>query len=236
MLGLSITAIGLRPLEECKRIFQTLQKPMQLEFLELAIGSPCHVDFDYPPVPLILHDSCLYENRIRQKLDPFRPQTWNIYTKFIASHDVRAVSLHAPLKRESTQLQLETALSKLQTTLQVPVYVEVMPSSEYWCSSRESLVDFPLLLDVSHILIWHQGDRKKTQQTCLSLIDSQQVGAIHLSENQGKADTHDLIPEHIWFQNAIASWKSKYLVTFESLPAKYSAYERLDKQRFRLPF
>jgi hypothetical protein len=117
--------------------------------------------------------------------------------------------------------------------LQVPVYVEVMPSCEYWCSSRETLVEFPLLLDVSHVLIWHQGDRQKTQQTCLSLIDSQQVGAIHLSENQGQADTHDLIPEHIWFQDAIASWKSKYLVTFESLPAKYSVYERLDKQRFR---
>jgi hypothetical protein len=80
-------------------------------------------------------------------------------------------------------LQLETALSKLQTTLQVPVYVEVMPSCEYWCSSQETLVDFPLLLDVSHILIWHQGDypsgtlrdRKKTQQTCLSLINSQLV-------------------------------------------------------------
>jgi hypothetical protein len=233
MLGLSITAIGLRPIEECKRIFQTLQKPMQLEFLELAIGSPCPVDFEYPSVPLILHDSCLYENNIRKRLDLFRPQTWNIYAEFIASHDVRAVSLHAPLKQKGTQLQLETALSKLQTTLQVPVYVEVMPSCEYWCSSRESLVNFPLLLDVSHILIWHQGDRQKTQQTCLSLIDSQQVGAIHLSNNQGKADTHDLIPEHIWFQEKIPSWKSKYLVTFESLPAKYSAYERLDKQRFR---
>lgn len=233
MLGLSITAIGLRPIEECKRIFETLQKPMQLEFLELAIGSPCPMDFEYPSVPLILHDSCLYENNIRNKLDIFRPQTWKPYAKFIANHDVCAVSLHAPLKKEGTQLQLEIALSKLQTTLQVPVYVEVMPSYEYWCSSRESLVDFPLLLDVSHVLIWHQGNRQQTQQTCLSLINSQQVGAIHLSHNQGKADTHDLIPEHIWFQNAIAFWKSKYLVTYESLPIKYSAYERLDKRRWR---
>jgi hypothetical protein len=215
MLGLSITAIGLRPIEECKRIFQILQQPMQLEFLELAIGSPCPVDFEYPSVPLILHDSCLYENNIRKRLDIFRPQTWKPYAKFIANNDVRAV------------------LSKLQTTLQVPVYVEVMPSFEYWCSSLETLVNFPLLLDVSHVLIWHQGDSQQTQQTCLSLINSQQVGAIHLSHNQGKADTHDLIPEHIWFQDAIALWKSKYLVTYESLPIKYSAYERLDKCRLR---
>jgi hypothetical protein len=67
----------------------------------------------------------------------------------------------------------------------------------------------------------------------LSLFASQQVGAIHLSDNRGKADTQDLIPENIWFKEAIALWKTQYIVTYESLPTKYSAYERLDKRRFR---
>jgi hypothetical protein len=67
----------------------------------------------------------------------------------------------------------------------------------------------------------------------LSLLDSQQVGAIHLSDNRGKADTHDLIPENVWFKKAIALWKSRYLVTYESLAIEYSKYGRLDKHRFR---
>ena len=59
MLGLSITAIGLRPFAECVDIFQKLQEPLQLDFLELAIGSNCCTDFDYSGITLILHDPCL---------------------------------------------------------------------------------------------------------------------------------------------------------------------------------
>ena len=83
MLGLSITAIGLRPFRECLSIFKKLQQPMQLDFLELAIGSSCSTDFDYSGIPLILHDSCLYEDGIRKRLNLLHPKTLKvgIYTR-----------------------------------------------------------------------------------------------------------------------------------------------------------
>jgi len=232
MLGLSITAIGLRPFEDCLGIFKTLRDPLKLDFLELAIGSPCPVEFDYPDIPLILHDSCLYRHNFRLRLNLLRPKTWQAYADFIDTHDVRAVSLHPPRRRDCTKQELETALSNLEDALGVPVCVEVMPSPEYWCSSEETLVDRALLIDVSHILIWHRGDRALTQQTCLRLCD--RSPAIHLSHNAGRADTHDLIPQDIWFANCIQNWARDRFVTYESLPVEYEQYERLDKQHRRL--
>ena len=235
MKGLSITAIGLRGFEECMDIFQTLKPALKLDYLELAIGSKCEVDADYPDVPLVLHDSCLYDRYLRHRLDPLQPRTWKPYAEFIANHNVLAVSLHPPQKRYCTQQELATAMNAMQSALQVPVYIEVMPTAEYWCSSRETLIDFPLLLDVSHINIWHRGNEVAAQETCLSLIDSHTVGAIHLSHNQGRADTHDLIPDAVWFNDYLPQWSDRYLVTYESLPVQYAAYERLDKCR-RLAF
>ncbi len=181
MKGLSITAIGLRSIEECLQIFNTLQQPLNLDYLELAIGSKCDVDLNYDRLPLILHDSCLYEHYWRLKLDPLQSKTWYPYAKFIENHSVLAVSLHPPLKRYCSQKDLETAMIKMQTALQVPVFLEIMPSSEYWCSCDRSLVDFPLLLDVSHVNIWHGGNSVSTQETCFNLLNSFSVGAIHLS-------------------------------------------------------
>ena len=233
MLGLSITAIGLRPFAECVDIFQKLQKPLQLDFLELAIGSNCSTDFDYSGIPLILHDSCLYQDGIRKRLNLLRPQSWNVYAEFAAKNDVRGLSLHPPRRNDCTLKELETALSRLEKVIKIPVYIEVMPTKDYWCSSLETLVNHPLLIDVSHILIWYKGDIKLTQQTCFKLLNSNQVGEIHLSHNQGKADTHDLIPMDIWFNDLIEEWKQNYFVTFESLPMNFSEYERLDKRRNR---
>lgn len=230
MLGLSITAIGMRSITQCLEIFQTLQTPMKLEYLELAIGSPCSVETEYPPVPLVLHDSCLYQNNRRLRLSLLHPKTWQPYAAFIATHDVQAVSLHPPLQRDCTRQQLEIALTQLQKTLAVPVYVEVMPAPEYWCSSMETLAEHPLLLDVSHVLIWFQGNHPLTEQACRSLLAAKSVGAIHLSHNSGQADTHDLIPGDSWFNRAITQWSHDYLVTFESLPVRHSIYERLDKR------
>lgn len=230
MLGLSITAIGMRSIDQCLDIFQTLQAPMQLEYLELAIGSPCGVEVDYGDIPLILHDSCLYQERMRLRLSPLVPKSWQAYAKFIAEHDVKAVSIHPPLQRDCRRSQLETALTEMEKTLQVPVFVEVMPSAEYWCSSRETVVDHPLLVDVSHVLIWHGGDALQTQATCLSLLNDCSVGAIHLSHNNGQADAHDLIPASVWFGDRIPQWSTRYFVTYESLPTSHADYERLDKR------
>ncbi|MGG6268179.1 hypothetical protein ACQ4M3_33250 [Leptolyngbya sp. AN03gr2] len=231
MLGLSITAIGLRPLPDCLTIFDELRQPLQLDFLELAIGSPCDVDARYPNVPLILHDSCLYRNGFRCRLMLNEPRSWKPYVEFARSQNVAALSLHAPLRKEFDRSQLEDALKALEETVQVPVYVEVMPSPEYWCSSLDTLVQHPLLLDVSHVLIWHQGDQVRTEETCLEMLD--RVKAIHLSHNNGRSDAHDLIPIEIWFASYLKDWTQRYLVTYESLPETQAAYERLDKRRRR---
>ncbi len=233
MLGLSITAIGLRSLPDCFTIFDQLRQPLQLDFLELAIGSHCDTDSDYPNVPLILHDSCLYRNGFRCRLMLNQPRSWKPYAEFAATHNVTALSLHAPLRKDYDRLQLEDALKAIEQTVQVPVYVEVMPSPEYWCSSVDTLVDHSLLLDVSHVLIWHQGDQQRTEQTCLELINVDRVKAIHLSHNNGRADAHDLIPTDTWFAPYLSDWKKNYLVTYESLPEAQAAYERLDKHRHR---
>ena len=231
MLGLSITAIGMRPFPECWEIWQKLQNSLNLEFLELAIGSVCDVNYDYENIPLILHNSCLYKGRTRHRLDIFDSQTWKIYENFILNNNVLGISIHPPLKRYCDRLELEKALQTLQSSLEIPIYLEIMPSPEYWCSSIETLVTFPLLLDVSHVNIWNQGDSEKTQQICLSLLKSHTIKAIHISHNQGKKDTHDLIPKEAWFNHLISDWSKKYLVTYESLPMDYAVYQRLDKKR-----
>ena len=231
MKGLSITAIGLRGFDECLDIFHTLKPFLKLDYLELAIGSKCESDRDYQDLPLVLHDSCLYDCYLRYRLNPLQSKTWQVYAQFIHNHNVIAVSLHPPLKKHCTQKELEVALNKMQRALQVPVYLEAMPFAEYWCSSISTLVDFPLLLDVSHVNIWHQGNESASRETCLSLLDSHTVGAIHLSHNQGTADTHDLIPRNVWFDNYLEEWCESYLVTYESLPVDFAIYQRLDKQR-----
>ncbi len=219
MLGLSISAIGIRPIEECLEIFDLFTPSLQLEYLELAIGSNCRVDFDYPNIPLILHDSCLYEKNHRPLLKLSKPETWSVYADFIQQNQhVVSVSIHAPRRWEFSRSELERSLLDLQQVLQVPVAVEVMPTVDYWGSSLDSLVDFPLLLDVSHVLIWQYGNYQATENTCRELLKSHQIIEIHLSHNQGIADTHDLIPVDIWFDRYIAEWRDRYFVTYESLP------------------
>jgi hypothetical protein len=219
MLGLSISAIGIRPIAECVEIFETFKPALKLEYLELAIGSNCRIDYSYPNIPLILHDSCLYDRNHRQLLKLSRPETWSVYAEFIQQHqNVVAASIHAPRRWECSRSELERSLIDLQQFLQVPVAVEVMPTRDYWCSSLESLVDFPLLLDVSHVLIWQQGNWQETENVCQKLLRSHDVIEIHLSHNKGVADTHDLIPEQVWFDRYISDWRNKYFVTYESLP------------------
>lgn len=230
MLGLSITAIGLRPIEQCFNIFEQLRNPLNLDFIELAVGSPCHGDCEFSKIPIVLHDSCLYNSEGRKRLNLLCPKTWRIYERFAAEHEAIALSIHPPLKRMCTQQDLEIAVKHLESALKIPVYVEIMPSSEYWCSSWDTLIDHSLLLDVSHVLIWYRGNQDLTQKSCSEILRSFDIGAIHLSHNSGYSDDHDLIPEKIWFRDLVSIWRQQYLVTFESLPNQYSAYERLDKK------
>ena len=45
----------------------------------------------------------------------------------------------------------------------------------------------------------------------------------------GKADTHDLIPQDIWFNDYLEDLQQNYFLTYESLPIEYQIYQRLDK-------
>ena len=123
MKGLSISAIGLRSFDECMNIFETLKPTLKLDYLELAIGSKCEINADYQNIPLILHDSCLYDRYFRYKLDSLQAITWKPYADFIISHNVLTVSLHPPQKMRCNYKELEVALNKMQQFLQVPVYL-----------------------------------------------------------------------------------------------------------------
>jgi hypothetical protein len=204
-------------------IFDSLKLPLQLEYLELAIGSNCRLDFTYPQVPLILHDSCLYDRQARQLLKLFEPKTWAVYADFIQRHqNVAAVSIHAPRRWECSGRELEAALKDLQQVVGVPVAVEIMPTCDYWCSSMDCIIDFPLLLDVSHVLIWQQGNFLATENTCDRLLKHHDIIEIHLSHNCGRTDTHQPIPDNIWFDRYLSDWRDAYLVTYESLPRAVS--------------
>ena len=61
-------------------------------------------------------------------------------------------------------------------------------------------------------------------------MESHSIGAIYLSHNQGKADTHDLIPHDVWFNDYLNEWSDNYLITYE-ISIGYATYERLDKCR-----
>ncbi|WP_373544430.1 hypothetical protein [Chamaesiphon sp.] len=111
---MSISAIGIRPIAECLEIFDLLTPSLQLEYLELAIGSNCQIDYSYPNIPLILHDSCLYEKNHRQILKLSKPETSAIYADFIQQHqNVVAVSIHAPRRWECSRSELEYSLLDL---------------------------------------------------------------------------------------------------------------------------
>lgn len=88
-----------------------------------------------------------------------------------------------------------------------------------------------LLLEISHVNIWHWGNFKRVRETFKALLPRAQ--AIHISHNDGRTDFHEFIPNGIWFEELIDSWAVTKLVTYESLPQKWGDYERLDKQKHK---
>jgi len=228
MLGLSISAIGLRPITECLTIYNTIKNPLNLKFLELAVGSNCRVDLDYK-TPLIIHDSCLYKGHNRLDFSLFNKDSWRTYKLFIEGNDVLCFTVHAPLIKEGDKREVEKLLAELQFFLNIPVYVEGMAGKKYWSHSVDTLLDWPMLLDVSHVYIWNKGDALKTRDMCLSLIDKGKVNALHLSHNLGRKDDHLLIPQDVWFNEYIEEWSKVFTVTYESLPEKYSKFKRVDQ-------
>jgi hypothetical protein len=59
MIGLSMTAIGQRPLPECLAIYEQLKGLLSLDYLELAVGTRCDLSLIPTDIPLALHARCL---------------------------------------------------------------------------------------------------------------------------------------------------------------------------------
>jgi len=230
MIGLSITAIGQRPIKECIEIYYQLQQSLGLDYLELAIGSNCELNQIPKDIPLVIHNRCLYDNGKRLPFSLIHSETWENYKNQLCDRTVLALSVHSPKLHEAFQEQVLTQRQALERYMGIPVLLEVMPSPAYWLS-QDNLLDVPLLLDLSHINIWHKGDFKQVEETCNVLLPKAQ--AIHVSHNDGRTDSHDLIPNGIWFEELINSWAATKLVTYESLPQTWGKYERLDKRKHK---
>lgn len=236
MIGLSLTAIGQRALPECLEIYGALKGPLSLDYLELAVGTRCDLSLVPPDIPLVLHDRCLYDGAHKLPFALAAPESWHGYRQRIASCDVRLLSVHPPLRSEMSLDSIRRNREALESLLGIPVCLEVMPATNYWlcaedfCTQRDALSDIPLLLDISHINLWAMGREAEVRRWFERLLP--QAIAIHLSHNNGRSDSHDLIPAGIWFAESVAQWHADGLsVTYESLPETFAQYERMDKQQ-----
>lgn len=227
MKGLSITAIGQRPIQECISIYRQLEEPLGLQYLELAVGANCELTKIPKDIPLVIHNRCLYQDGMWLPFSLLNSSTWDAYKTLLNGRNVLALSIHPPKLVDSTAGEIIINRALLSETLGLPVMLEVMPSPAYWLS-QQTLLDEPLLLDISHINIWCQGNYQQVATICASLLH--RVKGIHLSHNNGRKDSHDLIPNDIWFEPLINTWSKDLLVTYESLPKEFAKYQRLDKK------
>ncbi len=227
MQGLSTTAIGHRPLGECIDIYRHLESELKLEYLELAVGTCNSLDI-IPDMKLVLHDRCLFSNKRRIPFSLLRHSTWQKYKQVIEGKEVVLLSIHPPERKMCSWYDVVRARAELEDYMQVPVALEVMPAPHYWCYKEDSLLDIPLCLDISHVNIWCRGNVDKVKQVIEVLHNN--ILEVHLSDNNGYVDSHNLIPNDAWFMDV--EWAAPF-VTYEALPARYYKYERMDKQNAR---
>ena len=159
MKGLSITAIGRRPIEECVSIYYELTDKLGVEYLQLAVGSKCNVEYlDGLNTPFTLHDSCLYEGDSRMFVSLLEDTNYDRYKESIDRHYISYMGIHPPLKKDCTEREVREGLQYMSKRLGVPVAVEIMPSSEYWMSENSMVPGVPIILDISHVNLWAEGN------------------------------------------------------------------------------
>lgn len=238
MFGLSVTGIGMRPIETCVDIFYKLQEDMMLNYLELAIGSHTTTENAFK-MPVVLHDRVLYVNESNRyiesksrRLDYFTyKDDLDYISQFCKLNKVLALSLHPPKKHLMSLSKVDKRIKQIEDILGLPVYLETLYKEEDWYSDIESIGKSKLLVDVSHINIWTRNNKKQTEVMVNHILDNYDVGMIHLSDNNGSRDSHDLIKPEAWFNKYLGQWSHKYMITWESLPIQHSYYERLDKNK-----
>lgn len=229
MLGLSITAIGQRDFAECLSIYETLKPQLNLDFLELAVGSRCDTRYIPDDMPLIIHHNCLYDNALKIMFKLMDKNTWVDYYQRIKGKNIQLFSIHPPKKKDATLEQVLDYRQELENYLDIPVCLEVMPYKDDWLFADDfvdySLSKIPLLLDISHINIWAKSQEDIVKQWVEKLLP--QSVAIHISHNNGFKDSHNIIPSGIWFENYIEMWSNKGLfVTYESVPEQFKQWDR----------
>lgn len=235
--GLSCTGIGMRPIETCVEIYHKLQQDLMVNYLELAIGTHITTDRKFD-MPLVLHDRSLYinENDRHRRLD-YLKYLDDVYVvkEFCKNNNVRAISLHPENRRVGLSIgKFDKKIRQIEKILGIPVYVETMYKESDWYNyddlMKGSQCHSKLLVDVSHVNIWTKNNKAHTEDIVYDLLKKYEVGAIHLSDNNGHRDSHDLIKPDVWFYKYLDGWQDKYLVTWESLPIQFAYYERLDKR------
>jgi hypothetical protein len=229
MLGLSITAIAQRPFSECLEIYRRLKPKLNLDYLELAVGSRCNIHQLPDNEPLVLHNSCLYDGAIKLQFKLTDKSTWSRYREQIKNKNILLFSLHPPQKQESDWKSIYFLRYELEDYLGIPVCFEVMPYKNFWLYKsdfEERLCEStPLLVDISHVNIWEKSNQFKVQKWIRNLLPS--AVAIHISHNNGIEDSHELIPRRAWFNELINDWSNSGLfVTYEALPEHFSQYDR----------
>jgi hypothetical protein len=223
MRGLSITSIGKRGITECVNIYQTLEPALHLEYLELAVGSRNDLQL-IPDVNLALHHRCLFDGTYRLPFSLLDKSSWVEYKQRLEGRRLLFFSVHPPERKECEWEDVVRARCELEEYLQIPIAVEIMPAPHYWGYKDDPLTDVPLCFDISHVNLWAEGNAASAMRWVEILYDH--MLEVHLSHNDGKCDSHDMIPEDVWFKDV--EWSAPF-ITYESLPVKWRAYERLDK-------
>lgn len=235
--GLSVTGVGMRPIETCVEIYNKLQLELNLDYFELAIGTHITTDIKFD-MPLVIHNQALYikEGERHRRLNYLKYlEDVYILQEFCKLNDVKAISLHPENKSYELSIgKFDKKIKQIEKILDIPVYVETMYKESDWYNYDDlingSHCGSKLLVDVSHVNIWTKNNKAHTEDIVFDLLKKYEVGSIHLSSNNGSRDSHDLIKSDTWFLKYLNEWSAKYLVTWESLPVKYGYYERLDKR------
>lgn len=237
MIGLSTTAIGARPFKECLEIYYRLQSSLKLEYLELAIGSKAVVTEIPNDLPIVIHNDWVYSSdRVRWQLSLDADENWGYYKDLVRTHNILAFSFHFAERQRMPLERVLTRRQELAEYLERPVSLELMPNSKWWGDANDfetgALEGVPLCVDLSHLNIW-AANNATVARDYVQQLESQAV-QYHVSINNGREDSHDLIPKGHWVEQEIERLKSPAtLITYEALPIAYERYERLDKQRRR---
>lgn len=233
MYGLSTTAIGGRRFETCLEIYQDLKPKLNLEFLELAIGSRTPITQVPTDLPIIIHNDWIYgEDQIRLQAKLMNDCRWDAYKEIVKSHQVLAFSWHFPSRTSKfTLAQILRRREELECYLERPFSLELMPTANEFGNLQDwhngDLGGVPLCVDLSHLNIWAKGD----PHLALTYTEQLRPQAVswHVSCNNGYQDQHEVIPEHNWVAHWLKHQTAKELITYEALPIKYAQYQRTDK-------